>query len=167
MNKGLPERESQELGSIDILPIPSGQDGIVNMQAFREMLNDHTAIVCVTHIPTNSGILNPVQEIGEAIAHYNENARDKQTILYLVDACQSVGQLDVNVQLIRCHGLTGTGRKYLRGPRGTGFLFVTSAIDLIPSHIDHACAPVTGIPSDYPSTNVEDWIGYSFQKGAK
>jgi selenocysteine lyase/cysteine desulfurase len=152
-----------------VLPIPSSKkDGIVDMQAFRDLLNDNIALVCVTHIPTNSGIINPVKDVGEAIAHYNANTQGNPRIFYLVDACQSIGQLEVNVQRIQCHGLTATGRKYLRAPRGTGFLYVNSTIDyLIPNHIDHYCAPITRVPSDYPPTNVEDWIDFSFREGAK
>jgi len=168
-----------------VLHIPSSVNddgsstGIVDMQVFKDMLGgtyegldpSTIALVCVTHIPTNSGIVNSVKEMGNAIKVYNDkHLKDKPQILYLVDACQSVGQLDVNVQDIQCHGLTATGRKYLRGPRGTGFLYGKADVvnSLTPHHLDHACAPVTRVPSTYPPpTNVEDWIDISVKLGAK
>ena len=117
------------------------------------------AVVAITHVPTNSGIANPVEEIGERIAKFNNRQRQlKQQhhqahegvskILYLVDACQSVGQIDVSVERIKCHGLVAMGRKYIRGPRGTGFLYLHQDVvdDLIPSHIDHFGFPVTRVP---------------------
>jgi len=116
-------------------------------------------LVLVTHIPTNSGIVNPVDEIGEIIEAHNDRYRGQAdddsssssnlpACLYLVDACQSIGQIDVDVRAMRCHALTATGRKYLRGPRGTGFLYVREEVAeaLIPSHIDHAAAPVESLP---------------------
>ena len=116
-------------------------------------------LVLVTHIPTNSGIVNPVDEIGEIIEAHNDRFRGQAdddsssssnlpACLYLVDACQSVGQIDVDVRAMRCHALTATGRKYLRGPRGTGFLYVREQVAeaLIPSHIDHTAAPVESLP---------------------
>ena len=115
-------------------------------------------LVLVTHIPTNSGIVNPVDEIGEIIEAHNNRHRGQAELsssssnlpscLYLVDACQSVGQIDVDVRAMRCHALTATGRKYLRGPRGTGFLYVREEVAeaLIPSHIDHAAAPIAAVP---------------------
>lgn len=169
-----------------VLPIPSSTNsdgrstGIVDVQVFKDMLDGSherldpadIALVCVTHIPTNSGIVNPVQEMGTLIEEFNNNKgpTDDTRVLFLVDACQSVGQLDVNVQDIKCHGLTATGRKYLRGPRGTGFLYVREEFvdSLVPSHLDHACAPVTQVPPTYPpSSNVQDWIDITLQPGAK
>jgi selenocysteine lyase/cysteine desulfurase len=160
-----------------VLPIPSSTNsdgsstGIVDMNVFQSMLEGlhDLALVCVTHIPTNSGIVNPVEEMGRLIEEYNKNT-DSGEILFLVDACQSVGQLDVNAHDMKCHGLAATGRKYLRGPRGTGFLYVQKDIaeSLIPSHLDHACAPITTVPLTYPPPNsVEDWIDIKIQPGAK
>jgi cysteine desulfurase / selenocysteine lyase len=112
---------------------------------------------CITHVPTNAGIVNPVVEIGALIARYNASrqtvptstlARSPNMIFYLVDACQSVGQIPVSVEELQCHGLVATGRKFLRGPRGTGFLYVNSNVvdRLMPHHADHYSMPVSAVP---------------------
>lgn len=106
------------------------------------------ALVCVTHVPTNSGIVNNVDAIGQQIADFNAALGDGNSVFYLADTCQSVGQLEVNVQRMHCSGLVATGRKFLRGPRGTGFLYIPNEIadSIMPQHIDHYGVPVLGIP---------------------
>ncbi|GAB2540285.1 aminotransferase class V-fold PLP-dependent enzyme [Spirosoma aerophilum] len=88
-------------------------------------------LVAVTHVPTNSGLVQPVEAIGQLCR--------EQDVLYLVDACQSVGQLPVDVSRIQCDFLTATCRKFLRGPRGMGFLYVSDKVltaNMAPLFID-------------------------------
>lgn len=104
---------------IDVELIPTDDAGRVSTDALTELLDERVKLVCVTHIPTGGGLVNPVADIGKVVAE--SDAR------YLVDATQSVGQVPVEVDDVGCDFLVVTGRKFLRGPRGSGLLYARSS----------------------------------------
>jgi selenocysteine lyase/cysteine desulfurase len=103
---------------IEIVRAPDAPEGGVDLVAMEEIIHRRRPkLVAVTHAPTNSGLIQDVASIGTM-------CRSRE-ILYLVDACQTVGQMPVDVQAIGCDFLAAAARKYLRGPRGVGFLYVS------------------------------------------
>lgn len=106
---------------VNVIRTKNLPDNELDLEDLEYLIKKHNPkLIAVTHIPTNSGLIQNVEGVGKLCRQYD--------ILYLVDACQSVGQLAVDVEKLGCDFLSATGRKFMRGPRGTGFLYVSDKV---------------------------------------
>ena len=139
---------------IEVQIIPNDEFGNIMLDKMEEMISPQVKLVAITHIPTNSGLIVPVEKIGIITKKHN--------ILYLVDACQSVGHIPVDVEKIQCDFLSTTSRKYLRGPRGLGFMYVRKGVleKLNPPSLDMETAhwdDAQNYHLDYDIKMFENW----------
>jgi len=131
----------RDYDGVDLVVLPNGADGALDLDELDAALGaaGRGAVLSAVHVPTSSGLVEPIEEIGRiARAH---DAR------YILDATQSVGQIGIDVDRIGCDVLVTTGRKFLRGPRGTGFAFLRR------SFLDHL-APWA------PDVRGTEWTGF-------
>lgn len=134
--------------TVEILPVDDA--GRVSLEDLRHYLSGQPpALVAITHAAAHCGSVNPICEIGKLVKETGS--------LYLVDACQSVGQMPVDVNEIFCDALTITGRKWIRGPRGTGLLFVRQGLSatISPVTSDLVSADYLVLPDKITGSHVQ------------
>lgn len=141
----------QKKRGVKLIRVKNLPDHELDLEDLENLIKKYNPkLVAVTHIPTNSGLIQNVEGVGKICRQYD--------VLYLVDACQSVGQLVVDVEKIGCDFLTATGRKFVRGPRGTGFLYVSERV------LEQNMAPVF---LDMNGAQWTDFDDYTLLKTAK
>ncbi|GEO19061.1 aminotransferase class V-fold PLP-dependent enzyme [Microvirga aerophila] len=115
--------------------VPNDGSGALDPEALERMIDERVRLIAITWVPTNGGLVNPAEAVGRIARAHN--------ILYLLDACQTVGQFPIDVEALGCDMLTATGRKFLRAPRGTGFLYMRRGLleTIEPAMIDLFGAP--------------------------
>ena len=113
----------QKRFDLKIIRMKNAPEGGINLNDLEETLAKYQPrLLALTYIPTNSGLIQPVKEAAKIYEAYRQKHSDKTW--YLLDACQAVGQLKLDVQELNCDFLSATSRKFLRGPRGSGFLYI-------------------------------------------
>jgi len=134
---------------IEIVVIDDDEHGQIDVAQLAERIDPRVKLISLSHVPTSGGLVNPAAEVGRVARAAG--------VPFLLDACQSVGQLPVDVREIGCDFLSTTSRKFLRGPRGAGFLWVSDgALDRL-----RPLAPEVG-NGDWTSLD-----GYTLKPGAR
>lgn len=149
----------RERFGLQIEVVPNDAHGQIDLDALEQALQQPTAAVFITHMPTNGGLVQPAKAIGALIRQHQPNA------WYVLDACQTAGQMPLDVEAIGCDVLSATSRKYLRGPRGAGFVYVRRAriAQTTPPLLDLHAASLTS-PTEYvirpDARRFENWESY-------
>jgi len=134
--------QQAERYGVEVVYVPNDEHGQIDVQQLENLVDSKVKLISVAHIPTGGGLVNPAAAVGRIAKAAG--------IPYILDACQAVGQIALDVEEIGCDMLCGTGRKYLRGPRGTGFLYVRKSLieSLEPPMLDQHSAQLLS-PTQY------------------
>lgn len=126
---------------VEITWVPDDEYGQIDVAALEGLIDRRVRLICLTQAPSGGGLVNPAAAVGKVAKAAG--------IPYLLDACQALGQLAVDVEQVGCDLLCGTGRKFLRGPRGTGLLYVRRALleQLEPNQLNHHAAELLSATS--------------------
>lgn len=146
----LPMLQAADRAGASVEFIPDGADGTVDPIALGNMLDGRVKVVAITHAASQNGLIANASEIGAVLRAADSDA------WYLLDACQSLGQMDVNLADTGADFIAGTGRKFLRGPRGTGFLAVSPRV----------LAELEPVPIDMFGTAWDGALGYELSPTA-
>jgi selenocysteine lyase/cysteine desulfurase len=104
---------------VEVVHADDAPGGGVDPESVRQLASHpRCRLVSICWMPTNSGLVQDVAAVGAVC--------EPLGVPYIVDACQAVGQYPIDVTALRCDFLTATARKFLRGPRGIGFLYVSN-----------------------------------------
>ena len=138
---------------VEVVVVPDSEEGEIDLGALQSNINERTSLISINHMPTNSGVVNPAAAVGKIARAAG--------VPYLLDACQTVGQMSIDVDSIGCDFLTSTSRKFLRGPRGVGFAYVrTDSGNLLdPVFADNHSTMVTADKIEFRSDarRLETW----------
>jgi selenocysteine lyase/cysteine desulfurase len=133
------DQQAERYG-VEVVFVPNDVHGQIDVAALENMIDGRVRLISITHIPTGGCLVNPAAAVGRIAKAAG--------IPFLLDSCQGVGQIPIDVEAIGCDIVCGTGRKYLRGPRGTGLLYVRRDLieQLEPPLLDqHAATLLTPI----------------------
>jgi selenocysteine lyase/cysteine desulfurase len=124
---------------VEVNWVPDDAYGQIDVAALERLIDARVKLICLTHVPSGGGLVNPAAAVGKVAKAAG--------IPYLLDACQTLGQLPVDVDQLGCDVLCGTGRKFLRGPRGTGLLYVRKTLltQLEPNQLNHYAAELLAV----------------------
>jgi selenocysteine lyase/cysteine desulfurase len=139
---------TRETGA-EIVVVDDDAHGQIDVGQMESLLDERVKLISLTHVPTSGGLVNPAADVGRL-------AR-RAGVPFLLDVCQSIGQMPIDVREIGCDFLSATGRKFLRGPRGTGFLFVDRR------RLDEVDPPVVEVGAAAWSSR----DGYTWKAGAR
>lgn len=155
--------QQAERYGVEIVFVPNDEYGQIDTAVLANMIDDRVKLIAISHIPTGNGLVNPAAAVGQIARAAG--------IPFLLDSCQGIGQIPVDVAAIGCDIVCGTGRKFLRGPRGTGLLYVRRDLlsHLEPPFLDQHAATLLS-PTSYrvrpDAKRFENWEQYLAGKAA-